>query len=275
MKSIPVVGTYLSFFIFGGEFPGEAIIPRLYIVHVLLIPGLILALIAAHIGLVALHKHTQYPGPGRTEQERRRLPAAAGLHGQGRRLLLHRLRRHWSCVGATVADQPDLEVRALRPVPGVGRHPARLVHRLDRRRAAAVARLLRVHAAGLHRLAQRAAAGAGHPRRLHHRDGGLPVPRGLGHRRQARAPPARPPAQRPDPHRSRRDGDRGVLHHVGRGRQRPDRHLLPAVDQRPHLAVPDRRVRPPADRVRRHHAGSACACSARTATWSCTVARPA
>jgi len=66
VKSIPVVGTYLSFFIFGGEFPGEVIIPRLFIAHVLLIPGLLLALIGAHVGLVALHKHTQYPGPGRT-----------------------------------------------------------------------------------------------------------------------------------------------------------------------------------------------------------------
>ncbi|GAB2680166.1 cytochrome bc1 complex cytochrome b subunit [Thalassiella azotivora] len=66
IKAIPVVGTYVSFFLFGGEFPGESIIPRLYIVHVLLIPGLILALIGAHVGLVALHKHTQYPGAGRT-----------------------------------------------------------------------------------------------------------------------------------------------------------------------------------------------------------------
>ena len=66
IKSIPVVGTYLSFFVFGGEFPGEAIIPRLYIAHVLLIPGLLLALIGAHLGLVLMHKHTQYPGPGRT-----------------------------------------------------------------------------------------------------------------------------------------------------------------------------------------------------------------
>ena len=32
VKAIPVVGTYMSFFIFGGEFPGDVIIPRLYIV---------------------------------------------------------------------------------------------------------------------------------------------------------------------------------------------------------------------------------------------------
>ncbi len=68
MKASPVVGSYMSFFIFGGEFPGESIIPRFYIAHVLLIPGLLLALIAAHMLLLVYHKHTQWPGPGRTEQ---------------------------------------------------------------------------------------------------------------------------------------------------------------------------------------------------------------
>ncbi|MFN8076263.1 MAG: ubiquinol-cytochrome c reductase cytochrome b subunit [Kineosporiaceae bacterium] len=64
--AIPVVGTYLSFFIFGGEFPGEAFIPRLYTIHVLLLPGIFLALITAHLIMVVVHKHTQYPGPGKT-----------------------------------------------------------------------------------------------------------------------------------------------------------------------------------------------------------------
>ena len=68
IKSQPIVGTYMSFFLFGGEFPGDQIIPRLYIVHVLLIPGLLLALITAHMLLLVYHKHTQWPGPGRTEQ---------------------------------------------------------------------------------------------------------------------------------------------------------------------------------------------------------------
>jgi ubiquinol-cytochrome c reductase cytochrome b subunit len=68
VKSIPVIGTYASFFLFGGEFPGSAIIPRLYTIHVLLIPGLLLGLIAAHMLLLVYHKHTQWPGPGRTEQ---------------------------------------------------------------------------------------------------------------------------------------------------------------------------------------------------------------
>ena len=63
--SIPVVGSYISFFMFGGEFPGESIIPRLFIAHVMLVPAALLGLIGAHLGLLVLHKHTQYPGPGR------------------------------------------------------------------------------------------------------------------------------------------------------------------------------------------------------------------
>ncbi len=66
MRSIPVAGTYISYFVFGGEFPGDVFIPRLYTVHVLLIPGLLLALITAHMLLLVYHKHTQWPGPGHT-----------------------------------------------------------------------------------------------------------------------------------------------------------------------------------------------------------------
>ena len=68
IQAIPVVGTYLAFFVFGGPFPGEVFIPRIYIVHVLLLPGIFLALITVHLMLVWYQKHTQYPGPGRTEK---------------------------------------------------------------------------------------------------------------------------------------------------------------------------------------------------------------
>ncbi|WP_432936424.1 cytochrome bc1 complex cytochrome b subunit [Kribbella sp. CA-253562] len=64
----PVIGTWLSFFIFGGEFPGDDFVSRFYTVHVLLIPGILLALITVHLMLVVYHKHTQFPGPGRTEK---------------------------------------------------------------------------------------------------------------------------------------------------------------------------------------------------------------
>src|SRR4051794_23107766 len=67
MLSIPIIGTWLYFLVFGGDFPGEAIVGRLYIVHVLLVPGILLALIAVHLLVLVKQKHTQFPGPGRTE----------------------------------------------------------------------------------------------------------------------------------------------------------------------------------------------------------------
>jgi ubiquinol-cytochrome c reductase cytochrome b subunit len=67
LLSVPIAGTYLSFFLFGGQFPGHDIIPRLYIIHVLLIPGLLLALISAHLFLMFHQKHTQMPGPKNTD----------------------------------------------------------------------------------------------------------------------------------------------------------------------------------------------------------------
>ncbi|MEV6412493.1 ubiquinol-cytochrome c reductase cytochrome b subunit [Kribbella sp. NPDC051718] len=68
IQASPIIGSYLTFFIFGGEFPGDEFVSRFFTVHVLLIPGLILALVTAHLFLVVYHKHTQYPGPGRTEK---------------------------------------------------------------------------------------------------------------------------------------------------------------------------------------------------------------
>ena len=68
LQAIPVVGTYLAFFAFGGAFPGETFIHRIFTVHVLLLPGIFLALITVHLMLVWYQKHTQFPGPGRTEK---------------------------------------------------------------------------------------------------------------------------------------------------------------------------------------------------------------
>ncbi len=82
--TVPIMGTWVHWALFGGEFPGTEIIPRLYIIHVLVLPGLSLALIAAHLGLVWYQKHTQFPGPGRTEHNVvgvRILPAFAAKGG--------------------------------------------------------------------------------------------------------------------------------------------------------------------------------------------------
>nr|BFD80952.1 ubiquinol-cytochrome c reductase cytochrome b subunit [Streptomyces sp. Xyl84] len=68
VQSIPVVGTYLAFFAWGGPFPGQAIIRRLYIVHVLFVPGLLIALITLHLFMVVYLKHTQWSEPGKTNR---------------------------------------------------------------------------------------------------------------------------------------------------------------------------------------------------------------
>ena len=67
IKGLPVVGTWISFLLFGGEFPGTAIVGRLYTLHILLLPAMVLAFIALHLAFVVIHKHTQYAAPGRTQ----------------------------------------------------------------------------------------------------------------------------------------------------------------------------------------------------------------
>ncbi|AQT79690.1 cytochrome b [Mycolicibacterium litorale] len=76
--SVPIIGTWLHWALFGGDFPCGGVgyrcdavgtlLPRMYALHILLIPGIILALIGVHLALVWFQKHTQFPGPGRTEK---------------------------------------------------------------------------------------------------------------------------------------------------------------------------------------------------------------
>ncbi len=65
--SIPFVGSYVAFFLWGGPFPGNVIIPRFFVIHVLIIPLVFFALIGGHLGLLVRQKHTQFKGRGRTE----------------------------------------------------------------------------------------------------------------------------------------------------------------------------------------------------------------
>ncbi|MEU4205856.1 ubiquinol-cytochrome c reductase cytochrome b subunit [Streptomyces sp. NPDC039022] len=66
--SIPLAGTYLSFFLWGGPFPGTDLVNRLYGLHILLVPGVLVALITAHLILVVHLKHTQWNERGRTNR---------------------------------------------------------------------------------------------------------------------------------------------------------------------------------------------------------------
>ena len=65
--AVPVLGTWIAFLVFGGEFPSPDLLSRLFVLHVLLVPGLIVGLLTAHLAMVWRQKHTQFPGPGHTE----------------------------------------------------------------------------------------------------------------------------------------------------------------------------------------------------------------
>jgi ubiquinol-cytochrome c reductase cytochrome b subunit len=70
-EAIPIVGTYLLFFVFGGQFPnglaGE-FIPRIYVTHVLLVPAILLALVGAHLVLMWFQKHTTWASRKQTNK---------------------------------------------------------------------------------------------------------------------------------------------------------------------------------------------------------------
>lgn len=66
VKAIPVIGTWISYYIFGGEFPGTEVVPRFFTVHILILPAILVAALGVHLLLLVINKHTQFAGPGRT-----------------------------------------------------------------------------------------------------------------------------------------------------------------------------------------------------------------
>ena len=60
MESIPFVGPGIAAIVFGGPYGTPDILNRLFVIHILLIPGILIAGIAIHVGLVFLQKHSQY-----------------------------------------------------------------------------------------------------------------------------------------------------------------------------------------------------------------------
>jgi ubiquinol-cytochrome c reductase cytochrome b subunit len=67
VESIPFIGTWLAYALWGGTFPGTQLIPRLFVVHEFLFPLAIFGLLGAHLGILWHQKHTDFPGPGKTE----------------------------------------------------------------------------------------------------------------------------------------------------------------------------------------------------------------
>ncbi|MHC5796578.1 cytochrome bc1 complex cytochrome b subunit [Lacisediminihabitans sp. FW035] len=66
IKGIPVIGTWTSYLLFGGEFPGTKLVAMFYSIHILLLPAILVAALGAHLLLMIVNKHTQFAGPGRT-----------------------------------------------------------------------------------------------------------------------------------------------------------------------------------------------------------------
>ncbi len=60
-NTIPVIGGQLTKLLFGGNFPTNAqvVLPRIFFLHVFLLPAVIAALIAVHMGLLVRQKHTE------------------------------------------------------------------------------------------------------------------------------------------------------------------------------------------------------------------------
>ena len=67
IKGLPVIGSYTSSLLFGGEFPGDEIIQRLYSLHIMIVPALILVFLVIHLFMVVIHKHTHYSGGGKKD----------------------------------------------------------------------------------------------------------------------------------------------------------------------------------------------------------------
>jgi ubiquinol-cytochrome c reductase cytochrome b subunit len=65
--SVPLVGSWVAFLVFGGEFPNDITVGRLYATHIMIVPAAIAVLLSVHLAIVWRQKHTQFPGTGRLE----------------------------------------------------------------------------------------------------------------------------------------------------------------------------------------------------------------
>ena len=252
LQGIPIVGTYLAFFLFGGPYPGDIIIPRLYIIHVLLVPGLILALITAHLFIMVHQKHTQMPAKGNTEKNVTGQPfypyflakggawfffifAALALLATFAQINPIWLYGPYSPVQISSASQPDFYMGilegALRMMP------------------AWEMQLPRAHTVTecAHPI-----RGAAHPDPR--RRGVLAVLRAMGHRGQVVAQHQRPAAERPGADRHRHGRRRVLRRPMGRGRQRRPLRLPAGSAVYDHLDFPGADLRGTGARVRRHQA---------------------
>jgi ubiquinol-cytochrome c reductase cytochrome b subunit len=67
VQSLPFVGVWLAYNIWGGPFPGTEFFSRLFVIHEFLFPLILAGLLGGHLAILWHQKHTDFPGPGKTE----------------------------------------------------------------------------------------------------------------------------------------------------------------------------------------------------------------
>ncbi len=162
-QSIPFVGQWLANMFFGGEFPGDALLPRLLTLHIFVIPLVILAMMSTHLAVVWHQTHTQFKGPGRAEDTVTGTPVWPKFVLKSIGLAFVTFGT-LTLMGGRVPDQPGVVLRAVRALHGTVALPARLVRGMAGRPAPAVAQL------GVHDLRRhdRGAVPARHRGARHH-----------------------------------------------------------------------------------------------------------
>ena len=277
---MPVIGTWLHWALFGGDFPCGGvgndcsigiIIPRLYALHILLIPGIILALIGAHLALVWFQKHTQFPGPGRTETNVvgvRVMPVFAVKSGAFFAVTTGIL----GLMGGLLQINPIWQLGPYKPSQiSAGSQPDFYMMWTDG--------LIRLWPAWEfypfgHTIPQPVWIAVLHGPRLH-AAARLAVPGEEIHRGQRTSQSVAAPAGRPGAHRHRRDGHR-VLHRADiRLHERHHRAQVPHLAERDDLDRPHRHGGAACDRLLHHLPLVQSGCSAATARCSSTASRRA
>ena len=252
LQGIPIVGTYLAYFLFGGAFPGDIIVPRMYILHVLLIPGILLALITAHLFIMFHQKHTQMPAKGNTEKNVVGQPffpyflakggawfffifAALVLLATFAQINPIWLYGPYNPIQISSASQPDFYM-------GILEGSLRMMPAWE------------INFLGHTSQPERAHPVRGPAHRGARRRGVLAVLRAMGHRGQVVPQHQRPAAERPDTDRHRHGRGDLLRRLVGRGRQRRPRRLPAGPALHDHLDLPGADLRGTVARVCHHQA---------------------
>ena len=270
--SVPIVGTYLSIFLFGGEFPGGDFVARFYSIHILLLPGIMLGLMVGPPDPGLLPQAHPVRGPGTTNKNvvgMPLLPVYMAKAGGFFFLVFGVI----AVVAAIATINPIWAIGPYRPDQvSTGAQPDWYMgfsEGLIRVMPGWEINFVGPHARpGCVHPADDLPAGPGRHR-------GLPVHRVLGHRRQARAPHPGPAAQRSDAYRVRCRLDHLVLGAARRWWKRPLGDPLPPVDQRRSPGSSGSRSSSHRSSRSSPPSGSAWVCSGATPRRCCTDASPA